>query len=72
MSEKHRYELIIYWSEADEAFIAEVPKLAGCMADGTTYSEAVANAEIVIDEWLMTARELGREIPEPRGKLVYA
>jgi predicted RNase H-like HicB family nuclease len=67
-----RYELIIYWSRADECFVVEVPELAGCMADGATYQEAVANAELVIEQWLETARELGRPIPEPRGKLAYA
>ena len=67
-----RYEVIIYWSEEDKAFIAEVPELPGCMADGTTYQEALANAEIVIQEWIETARELGRAIPEPKGRLVYA
>jgi predicted RNase H-like HicB family nuclease len=67
-----RYELIIYWSRDDESFIVEVPELAGCMADGKTYAEAVANAEVVIDEWIETARKLGRPIPEPRGKLAYA
>ena len=67
-----RYELIIYWSRADECFVVEVPELAGCMADGATYQEAVANAQLVIGQWLETARELGRPIPEPRGKLAYA
>ena len=67
-----RYELIIYWSKADGAFIAEVPELPGCMADGATYEEAVANAQIVIQEWIDTAKSLGRPIPEPRGKLAYA
>ncbi len=67
-----KYEMIIYWSEEDEAFIVEVPELPGCMADGPTYREAVANAEIVIEEWLATARELGRPIPEPRGRLMFA
>ena len=67
-----RYELIIYWSRADECFVVEVPELAGCMADGATYQEAVANAQLVIEQWLETARELGRSIPEPRGKLAYA
>lgn len=67
-----RYELIIYWSRDDESFIVEVPELAGCMADGKTYAEAVANAEVVIDEWIETARKVGRPIPEPRGKLAYA
>ena len=67
-----RYELIIYWSRADECFIVEVPELAGCMADGATYLEAVANAQLVIEQWLEAARELGRPIPQPRGKLAYA
>jgi predicted RNase H-like HicB family nuclease len=67
-----RYEMIIYWSQEDEAFVVEVPELPGCMADGATYQEALAHAEIVIQEWLETARELGRSIPEPRGRLVYA
>ncbi len=67
-----RYEVIIYWSDEDKAFIAEVPELPGCMADGATYQEALANAEVVIQEWIETARELGRIIPEPKGRLVYA
>ena len=67
-----RYELIIYWSRADEAFVVEVPELAGCMADGASSEEAVANAQVVIQEWMDTARSLGRTIPEPRGKLAYA
>lgn len=67
-----RYEIIIYWSEDDQAFIAEVPELAGCMADGQTYQEALANAEIIIQEWIDTAKELGRPIPEPKGRLIYA
>ena len=72
MSEKYRYELMIYWSEEDQAFIAEVPELAGCAADGATYAEAVANVEVLIDEWIETAKKLGREIPEPKGRLMYA
>lgn len=67
-----KYEIIIYWSQNDEAFIAEVPELPGCMADGQTYKEALENAEIIIGEWLETAIELGRNIPEPKGKLIYA
>jgi len=67
-----RYELIIYWSKDDNSFIVEVPELPGCMADGQTYAEAVKNAEVVIEEWIKTARKLGRPIPEPRGKLAYA
>ena len=72
MSEKYKYEIIIYWSDEDDAFIVEVPELPGCMADGATYMEAVANAEIIIDEWIETAKELGREIPEPKGRLIFA
>ena len=67
-----KYELIIYWSEADQTFIAEVPELSGCMADGATYEEAVAHAQRVIQELIETARELGRPIPEPKGRLLYA
>lgn len=67
-----KYEIIIYWSEEDQAFIAEVPELAGCLADGATYQEALANAEIIIDEWLETAKDLGRQISEPKGRLVFA
>lgn len=67
-----RYEMIIYWSDEDQSFIVEVPELAGCMADGPTYREAVANAEKVIDEWIETAKELGRKIPVPRGRLRHA
>jgi predicted RNase H-like HicB family nuclease len=67
-----RYELIIYWSEEDRAFVVEVPELPGCMADGETYEQAVANARQVIQEWIETARELSRPIPEPRGRLMYA
>jgi predicted RNase H-like HicB family nuclease len=67
-----KYELIIYWSQDDNAFIVEVPELPGCMADGRTYQEAVANAEIIIQEWINTAREEGRSIPIPKGKLKYA
>jgi predicted RNase H-like HicB family nuclease len=68
----NRYEIIIYWSEDDNAFIAEVPELPGCMADGKTYQEAVDNAVIVIDEWIETAKDLGRSIPVPRGRLMFA
>jgi predicted RNase H-like HicB family nuclease len=69
---KIKYELIIYWSEVDQAFIVEVPELPGCVADGETYQEAVQNAEVVIQEWIETAQELGRPIPEPRGRLLFA
>lgn len=64
--------MIIYWSETDGSFIVEVPELAGCMADGKTYTEAVKNAEIAIKMWIEVANELGREIPKPKGKLMYA
>jgi len=66
-----KYEIIIYWSKEDEAFIAEVPELAGCMADGETYQAALANAEIIIQEWIETAKKLGRKIPESKGILVF-
>lgn len=67
-----RYEIIIYWSQDDRAYVAEVPELPGCMADGKTYREALANAEVIIREWIETAKELGRAIPEPKGRLAYA
>ncbi|MCK4559192.1 MAG: type II toxin-antitoxin system HicB family antitoxin [Calditrichia bacterium] len=68
----NKYEIIIYWSEEDSAYIAEVPELPGCAADGETYQQALGNAEVVIKEWIETAEELGRPIPIPRGKLMYA
>lgn len=67
-----KYEIIIYWSDDDDAYVAEVPELSGCMADGATYQEALANTEIIIQEWLETAKEIGRAIPEPKGRLVFA
>lgn len=67
-----KYEIIIYWSEGDESFIAEIPELPGCMADGKSYQEVVSNAEVVIGEWIETATELGRPIPKPRGRLMFA
>ncbi len=67
-----RYEVILYWSDEDKAFIAEVPELAGCMADGATYYEALANVEVIIQEWIETAQELGRPVPEPKGRLIFA
>lgn len=70
--ENHKYEIIIYWSHSDDAYIAEVRELAGCMADGANYQEAVSNAEVVIDEWIEAAKMLNREIPSPKGKLIYA
>jgi len=68
----HKYELVIYWSEEDEAFIAEVPELPGCTADGTTYQEAISNVEVVIQEWIETATKIGRQIPQPKGRLMFA
>jgi predicted RNase H-like HicB family nuclease len=67
-----KYEIILYWSEEDHAFIAEVLELSGCAADGATRQESLANAEVVIAEWIETARELGRYIPEPKGRLLFA
>ena len=67
-----KYEVIIYWSKDDKAFVAEVPELPGCMADGPTRRKALANVEVVIEEWIETAKELGRPIPEPKGRLVFA
>ena len=67
-----KYEIIIYWSEIDNVYIAEVPELAGCMADGKTYFEALENVETIISQWIETAQSLNREIPEPQGKLMYA
>jgi len=67
-----KYEIIIYWSEEAQVFIAEVPELPGCAADGKTYKEALANVETVIQEWIQTAKELGRPIPLPRGRLAFA
>jgi predicted RNase H-like HicB family nuclease len=68
----YRYEVIIYWSEEDQAYIAEVPELAGCMADGKTYNDALSNVQTVIDEWIETATDLGRPIPNAKGKLAFA
>ena len=67
-----RYELVIYWSEEDQSFVVEVPELPGCMADGETYEQAVGNAQAMIEQWIETARELGRPVPQPRGRLMYA
>jgi len=68
----NKYEIIIYWSEDDQSFLAEVPELPGCIADGKTHKEALANVEVIIKEWIETATELKRPIPEARGKLMYA
>ncbi len=67
-----KYEIIIYWSEEDNCFIAEMPELPGCMADGKTYDECIKNIEVIASEWIETAKEIGREIPKPKGKLYYA
>jgi predicted RNase H-like HicB family nuclease len=67
-----KYEVIIYWSDEDQAFIAEVPELPGCAADGESYRQALANVEVVIEEWIETARQLCRPIPQPKGRLVFA
>ena len=64
--------MIIYWSDRDKAFLVEVPELPGCMADGKTREDAVANAEVIIREWIETAKQEGRSIPQPKGKLAYA
>jgi len=72
MADRIKYEIILYWSKEDKAFIAEVPELPGCAADGASYQAALANAEVVIREWIETAKELGRPIPAPRGRLLFA
>lgn len=64
---KYRYEIVLYWSDEDQAYIAEVPELAGCAADGPTYQEAISNVEVIIDEWIETALEKGWSVPEPKG-----
>ena len=70
---EHRYEIILYWSNEDQAYIAEVPELPGCAADGSSYQEAIANGEVIIDEWIETALEMGRTVPEPKGgRLIFA
>ena len=72
MKSKWKYEIILYWSEEDRAYIAEVPELPGCAADGPSYRQALNNVEAIIREWIETAKELKRPIPEPRGRLPYA
>ncbi len=67
-----KYEIIIYWSKEDNAYIAEVPELSGCMSDGKTYAEALENVQQIISEWIETAQQMNRQIPEPKGKLMYA
>ena len=66
------YGITLYWSDADQAFIAEVPELPGCAADGLSYREALDAVEVVIAQWIETAKELGRPIPKPRGRLIFA
>jgi predicted RNase H-like HicB family nuclease len=68
----YKYELIIFWSEEDNRYVVEVPELTGCMADGLTYEKAIQNAQKIISEWIETAESIGREIPQPRGRLAYA
>jgi predicted RNase H-like HicB family nuclease len=72
MKTESKYEIIIYWSKDDKAFLAEVPELPGCVADGQSYQEALANVSVIIEDWIDTAKSLGRTIPEPKGKLMYA
>jgi predicted RNase H-like HicB family nuclease len=72
MKMDQKYEIIIFWSSEDNSFVAEVPELPGCMADGKTYQEALGNAQQIIDQWIETAAALGRAIPQPKGRLAYA
>ena len=72
MANSANYEIILYWSDEDQAVIAEVPELPGCAADGETYEDALTNVQTIMDEWIETARDLGREIPKPKGRLVFA
>jgi len=72
MKRNLKYEIIIYWSEEDQAYVAEVPELPGCAADGETYKQALANVEVIIHEWIETAKELNRPVPTPKGRLLYA
>ena len=67
-----KYEVILYWSEEDNAYVAEIPELPGCMADGPTQMDALRNAETIAKEWIETAQQMGREIPQPKGRLKYA
>ena len=68
-----RYEIIIFWSDEDEAFVADVPELPGCMAHGPSHAEALTHAEEAIELWLQAARESGRSVPQPKGRrLTYA
>ncbi|MEG3861852.1 type II toxin-antitoxin system HicB family antitoxin [Microcoleus sp. herbarium12] len=67
-----KYKVIIDWSEEDQVFIAEVPELPGCAADGENYQEALQNLEIIMQEWIETANALGRPIPQPKGRSMFA
>lgn len=71
MENRIKYELILYWSEEDESYIVEVPELPGCKADGSTYEEAIEQVQIIIKEWVETAKQEGRPIPKPKGKIIY-
>jgi predicted RNase H-like HicB family nuclease len=68
----YKYEVIVWWSEKDQSYIAEVPELPGCMSDGKTYEEALKNVQVIISEWIETAKKIEREVPKPKGKLMYA
>lgn len=68
----YKYEIIIFWSEPDNTYVTEVPELPGCMADGSTMSEALKNTEWIISEWIEAAKETGRPVPEPKGRLRFA
>ncbi|MBM4183890.1 MAG: type II toxin-antitoxin system HicB family antitoxin [Gemmatimonadetes bacterium] len=70
MKTEHRYEIVLSWSDEDRAFIAEVPELPGCAADGQSQQEALENVAVIIDEWIEMAKAMGRAIPEPKGRLV--
>lgn len=72
MSSDWKYDIVIRWSAADQAYLAEVPELPGCAADGVSYEEALANVKVIMQEWIETARELGRPVPEPGAALARA
>lgn len=72
MNKMMKYEVILYWSDVDQAYIAEVPDLPGCAADGATYQAALQNVEVIMQEWIETAQELGRSIPQPKQRLISA
>jgi predicted RNase H-like HicB family nuclease len=72
MEEDIKYEMVVFWSDEDGAYVVEVPELPGCMADGNSYEDAIDNTLLVIREWMETAKEIGREIPKPKGRLIYA